>query len=188
MNTAVKSLVALVLVSLLMPSLTLAQEKAAGAQAAPAGGQYKIAVVNRKQIFDNYDRQKKEWANLEAEKKSLQTQIDALSDSITADKKKLEEGTGISDEQKTALRDKIESDYRKYQAEFKRLQGEIDSKSRKFFGTMMEDIDKAINDIGVAENYHLIFEADPKSPTSVLFYSTQIDITSKVTAKLNGAK
>ncbi|MCC6486771.1 MAG: OmpH family outer membrane protein [Candidatus Hydrogenedentes bacterium] len=170
-----------------MPSATLAQEKAAAAQAAPAG-QFKIAVVNRKQVFDNYDRQKKEWAALEAEKKSLQTQIDALSDSMTADKKKLEEGTGMSDDQKTTLRDKIESDYRKYQAEFKRLQGEIYSKSRKFFGTMMEDIDKAINEIGVAENYHLIFEADPKSPTSVLFYSTQIDITSKVTAKLNGAK
>ncbi|MCC6697467.1 MAG: OmpH family outer membrane protein [Candidatus Hydrogenedentes bacterium] len=188
MNTAVKSLVALVLVSLLMPSLSLAQEKAAAAQAAPAGGQYKIAVVNRKQVFDNYDRQKREWDALEAEKKQLQTKIDALSDSITADKKKLEEGTGMTDEQKTTLRDKIESDYRMYQAEFKRLQGEIDSKSRKFFGTMMEDIDKAINAIGVAENYHLIFEADPKSPTSVLYFSTTIDITTKVTDKLNGKK
>ena len=185
---AVKYLVALILVSILAPSLALAQEKAAAAQAAPAGGQYKIAVVDRKQVFDNYERQKKEWGALEAEKKQLQDQIDALSNSITADKEKLEKGTGLTDEQKTELRDKIESDYRKYQAEFKRLQGEIDSKSRKFFATMMVDIDKAINEIGAAENYHLIFEADPKSPTTVLYYSTTIDITTKVTARLNGTK
>jgi Skp family chaperone for outer membrane proteins len=91
----------------------------------------------------------------------------------------------LSDQQKQDLRDKIESDFRKYQTEFKRLQGEIDSKSRKFFARMMEDIDAAVKEIGVSENYHLIFEADPKSPTTVLYYSTTIDITSEVITRLN---
>ena len=185
---AVKSLMGLILASLLVPSAGLAQQNAAPAAPQPsAGSEYKIRVVNRKDVFDQYNKQKEEWKNLEAEKKSLQGEIDKLSDGITADKKKLDEDKSLTDEQKTQLRDKVESDYRTYQTEFKRLQGEIDSKSRKFFARMMEDIDKAIAEIGEAENYHLILEADPKSPTSVLYFSSTIDITSKVVAKLNGA-
>ncbi len=182
---AVKSIMGLILASFLVPVVAAAQQSGDSANAS-AAVPYKIAVVNRKEVFDNYDKQKREWQDLEAEKKKLQDQIDALSDTITAEKKRLEdEGDSMSEEDKTNLRDKIESDYRKYQTEFKRLQGEIDSKSRKFFGRMMEDIDAAVVEIGNAENYHLIFEADPKSPTSVLYYSSTIDITSKVIERLN---
>jgi len=183
-NMAVKSLMVLVLASCIAPQLAAAQESSGTATAAT--GQYKIAVVDRKEVFDNYDKQKREWADLEAEKKNLQDQIDQLSDTITADKKRLEDqGKSMSEEQQQQLRDKIESDYRKYQTEFKRLQGEIDSKSRKFFARMMEDIDAAVKAIGANEDYHLIFEADPKSPTTVLYYSETIDITSRVIARLN---
>lgn len=179
---AVKSLKVMLLLSFVVPVWAVAQQSESGASAV----QYKIAVVDRKEVFDNYDKQKKEWADLEAEKKKLQDQIDTLSNTITADKERLESQTSsMSEEQQQQLRDKIESDYRKYQTEFKRLQGEIDSKSRKFFARMMEDIDAAITAIGTAENYHLIFEADSKSPTSVLYYSETIDITSRVIARLN---
>ena len=181
---AVKSLMVLILASFLMPVLALAQDNSDGAKANV--GQYKIAVVNRKEVFDNYDKQKREWGDLEAEKKKLQDQIDQLSNTISADKKKLEDSAStMSEEQQQQLRDKIESDYRRYQTEFKRLQGEIDSKSRKFFGRMMEDIDAAVKEIGVSENYHLIFEADSKSPTTVLYYSATIDITPEVITRLN---
>lgn len=179
---AVKSLMICVLVSFLAPVLASAQESGAAASA----GQFKIAVVDRKEVFDNYDKQKREWGALEAEKKQLQEQIDTLSETITKDKERLEsQGSTMSEEQRQELRDKIETDYRKYQTEFKRLQGEIDSKSRKFFARMMEDIDAAVVAIGTSENYHLIFEADSKSPTSVLYYSETIDITSRVVARLN---
>ncbi|GMV94513.1 MAG: hypothetical protein AMXMBFR82_42910 [Candidatus Hydrogenedentota bacterium] len=183
MNMAVKSLKMMLLLSLIVPVWAVAQESGSGASTT----QYKIAVVDRKEVFDNYEKQKREWAELESEKKQLQDQIDSLSNTITADKDRLEsQASSMSEEQQQQLRDKIESDYRKYQTEFKRLQGEIDSKSRKFFARMMEDIDAAVNQIGANENYHLIFEADSKSPTSVLYYSETIDITSRVIARLNG--
>jgi len=179
---AVKSLMICVLVSFLAPVLASAQESGTAA----GTGQFKIAVVDRKEVFDNYEKQKQEWGALEAEKKQLQDQIDTLSETITKDKERLEsQGATMSEEQQQELRDKIETDYRKYQTEFKRLQGEIDSKSRKFFARMMEDIDAAVVAIGTSENYHLIFEADSKSPTSVLYYSETIDITSRVVARLN---
>ncbi len=186
MNTVVKSLLSFVLASLVVPVAGLAQPQEKATSVQSANSQYKIGVVDRKQVFDDYNKQKEEWKALEAEKKDLQAEIDKLSDSITADKKRLEEGTGMTEEQKTELRDKIESDFRMYQTEFKRLQGEIDSKSRKFFLRMMEDIDAAIKEIGANENYHLILEGDPKVPNpSVLYYSSTIDITSKVVERLN---
>jgi Skp family chaperone for outer membrane proteins len=183
-NTAVKTLMVLILATFFASALANAQESSGAAKA--SAGQFKIAVVDRKVVFDSYDKQKREWEALELEKKTLQDQIDKLSNTITADKEKLENASSnLSDQQKQDLRDKIESDFRKYQTEFKRLQGEIDSKSRKFFARMMEDIDAAVKEIGVSENYHQIFEADPKSPTTVLYYSTTIDITSEVITRLN---
>lgn len=153
-----------------------------------SAGQYRIAVVNRKEVFDNYDKQKEEWKTLEAEKAKLQVDIDKLSDSIAADKKKYDDDKSLSEEQRQALEDKIESDYRRYRTEFEQAQREMDSKTRRFFNRMMEEIDRGVQEVGSNENYHLIMEADPKSNTSVLYYSNTINITSKVIAHLNGAK
>ena len=47
-----------------------------------AGGGYKIGVVDRKQAFDSYEKQQREFAALETELQSAQSQIDALSERI----------------------------------------------------------------------------------------------------------
>jgi Skp family chaperone for outer membrane proteins len=160
-------------------------QQPAGAGAASAQAPYKIAVVNRKEAFDAYERQKTEWQRLEDEKNKRQADIDALSKKIEEDKKRYEAGTGMTQEQKDQLKEQIEADFRKYQNQFRDAQSEIDSKSRKFFAQMMEEIDQAIQEIGAQENYHLIMECDRKAATSVIYFSTTIDITPKVIAHLN---
>ncbi|MBX7259189.1 MAG: OmpH family outer membrane protein [Candidatus Hydrogenedentes bacterium] len=165
------------------------QPKPAQAQAAPAkaDGQFKIGVVNRKMVFDSYKKREQGLADLEAQKNKLQVEIDALSKSIEAKKKKYEdEKDKMTDDERTKLKDEITREFGEYQAQFKLKQDDIDRQSQRFLSGIMQDIDNAVNQIGSQQNYHLILEADPKSPTSVIYFSTTLDITSQVIALLNG--
>ncbi len=163
-------------------------QKPAAAPAAPkADGQYKIGVVNRKQVFDEYNKQKEGLAALEAQKEALQKDIDALSTSIEGKKKKYEDGKDkMSEEERVKLKDDITREFGEYQAQFKLKQQDIDRQSQRFVRDIMIDIDNAVTKIGNEKNYHLILEADPNSASSVIFFSTTLDITSEVSNLLNG--
>jgi Skp family chaperone for outer membrane proteins len=155
-----------------------------GIQNPPA---YRIGVVDRKKVFDAYNRTKTDLAALQAEVESLQQNIDDLSDDITEKKAAYEAGENtMLEEQREELKEDIESLYRRYKTEFKRMQAEIDSKHAKLIKKIRDEIDEAIGQIGVEEDYHLIFEGDPKSGTGVLYFSTAIELTGKVIARLNG--
>jgi len=164
-------------------------QKPAAAPAAPAksDGQYKIGVVNRKELFDKYKKQIDGLAALEAQKTTLQKDIDALSESITKKKEKYEkEKDKMTPEEATKLKDDITREFGEYQAQFKLKQQDIDRQSQRFVRDIMKDIDDAVTAIGNQENYHLILEADPNSTTAVIYYSTTLDITGQVLIKLNG--
>ncbi len=159
----------------------------ASAQNEQANTQYKIAVVDLKAVFEAYERQKVEYVKLEAEKKSRQVEIDALSTKIENAKKQYEAKKGkMTDEELEDLEEDIQSDYGKYQAEFNRQQGEIDRREKKLLDDLFADIRTAVTEVGTQGNYHLILEGGTGGPTSVLYSSTTLNITSRVIEHLNG--
>ena len=156
---------------------------AAAPAAAPKG---KIAVINKKTVFDNYNNRKTEWDKLEAEKATLQKEIDALRDQVNESRKKLREAAEtLSEEQKRELVDKAAADERAYEDKFRRSQGDIDDKSEKFFSVILDQISAGVRDVGNAENYRIILDCDPKAGTPVLYFDPSLDITNKVTDHLN---
>ena len=158
-------------------------EKPAAAPAAPKG---KIAVVNKKTVFDNYNTRKAEWDKLEAEKATLQKELDTLREQVNAGRKKLrEELATMNDEQKQALLEKVSADERAYEDKFRRSQGDIDDKSEKFFSVILDQIGAGVREVGNAENYRIILDCDLKSGTPIIYFDPSLDITKKVTDHLN---
>ncbi|MBI4557592.1 MAG: OmpH family outer membrane protein [Candidatus Hydrogenedentes bacterium] len=158
------------------------------AKNAPSG-QYKIGVVDRKKVFDEYNRQKEEMKKLQDQVEAEQKEVDNLVTPIEADKKRYEDNKDkMSDQEREALKDKIEQAARKYQTIYKEKQADIDSRTAKLLRSLKDEINQAISEVGARDNYHLIFEADPKSGTSVLYYSSTLDMTPKVIEYLNSKK
>lgn len=149
-------------------------------------GAYKIGVVDIKAVFDAYEKQKDEYAALEEERASRQAEIDKLSDKITKAKEQYDKRKdSMSDAEREALEEQIESDYAKYQADFQRLQGEIDRKEKKLLEDLFEDIRAAVQEVGAQGNYHLILEGGESGRTNVLYSSTTLNITGRVIEHVN---
>lgn len=154
---------------------------AAAGQATAQQAPMKLAVVDRKKVYDAYNRQKSDMAALEKKKDALQAEINNLADQIKANKDKFD---ATPEGQREELGRQIEASLADLRAEVQKKQSEIDNETSKFLRTIMEDIEKAIAAIGTQDNYHIIFEADPKV-ASVIYFSPTVDITSQVIARLN---
>ncbi len=154
--------------------------------ATSAAPKSKIAVINKKTVFDNYNKRKAEWDKLEAEKATLQKEIDALRDQVNESRTKLRDACDtLNAEQKQALDDKATADERAYEDKYRRSQGDIDQKSEKFFSVILDQIGTGVREVGTAENYKVILDCDPKAGTPVLYFDPSLDITKKVTDHLN---
>lgn len=157
------------------PNQALAQDNA-----------YKIGVVNVKEVFDNYERQKHEYELLQNEKDKKQAEIDILSKRITKQKDRYDnEKITLSDEEREDLEEQIESDYSLYKSEFKRLQEDIDRREKKLLEAVFEDIHTALQEVGLRDDYHLILEGGKSGRAAVLYYSTTMNMTQKVIDHLN---
>ncbi len=86
-----------------------------------------------------------------------------------------------------AQREEIKSELRNLNADFQRMQGELNDKRTKLQFQTRQEVIKAIQQIGSDENYHLILEGDEGGRSTVIFFATSINITPKVIEKLNGA-
>lgn len=159
-----------------------------GAQEAarPTTDQYKIGVVNVKDVFDQYDRQKKEYAALRAERDAKQKNIDTLADTIEAKKKTArEKGDSMTEEQRRAAAAEIDGLVRQFEADFRKLQGDIDSLEKLLLERVFKDIHKAIAEVAAKENYHLVLESGEGTRSGVVFSSPTLDITQKVVDHLH---
>lgn len=194
-STRILSVLAILAVTLTGLSWNLKSASAgtgkAGANAAPIRPEsYRIAVVNRKQAFDEYNKQKTSWAKLQKEREAKQAVVDKQSDAIIAAQKRLAEDKKMSQAEKETLAIKIQEDTLDYQNAFQKLQNEINLEADKFFASIMTEVDAAVQAVGSAGNYHLVFEADPnpRSGGAVLYFSATIDITPQVIQQLNGGR
>jgi len=176
------SAVAVLVAGMIIPM----RESAAQNGNVPAGGQYRIGVVNIQNVFEAYDRQKAEYESLETERDSRQKEIDKLSEKITKAKERYDnEKDTMSAEQREALEDAIQKDYDLYQAEFTRLQKEIDRREKKILEDLFDDIRQAVREVGHQNNYHLILEGGETGASGVLYFSTTLNMTQKVIDYLN---
>lgn len=177
----------LLLAGLLCAGLLAATTVQRAAAQNDASGQTpgRIGVVNRKMVFDAYDARKAEWDALEKEKNAQQAEIDKLREAVNAGKQKLRDDKTLTQEQSQQLAEKVDADERAYEDRWRRAQGEIDSKSDKFFSKILGSIDTGVREVGGAENYKIILEADPKAGSPVLYFDPSIDMTTKVTTHLN---
>ena len=151
-----------------------------------ANTQFKIGVVNIRDVFDNYAKQKKLFEELEAERNELQKPIDALSVTIEADKKRYDsESKTMEESARIALKEKVETDYSEYQIKVKQSQEKIDRHKKSIITEIIGDIQRSVEEVGAQENYHLIFDGTKNTTNSLLYFSTTLNMTQKVIDHLN---
>lgn len=166
---------------------TLLSPVAATAQDTASGG-YKIAVVDLQQVVAEYNKRELRYKELESQVKARQAPIDQLSETIEAKKKQYEDGrTTMSEDDRRDLKFEIEQKFVEYKAMLEKQQNEIDSMEATVLEEVFADIEKTLNKIATRDNYHLILNARGGPRGTVLYHSTQIDITSQVLADLNGS-
>jgi Skp family chaperone for outer membrane proteins len=148
-------------------------------------GQHKIGIVNRKVVYDSYNKQLDERTKLEKELEKEKSDLVAREETLKKQREDYEsKKDSMSDEQKQQEQEQLQAAYNKLVADGKTAQDKLDSRSRQLVRDLREEIDAAVKDIGAKENFHIILEGDPIA-SSVLYFSTTMDLTSKVTQVLN---
>lgn len=153
----------------------------------------KIGVVDTKEVFDNYDKQKVEYEALHKKRDEAQKPIDELSEQITKDRERYAaEADKMDDDVRRALEEKIQAAETRYKAEYDRAQEDINRQENKLLRGVLEDIHLAIQEVGAKYNYHLIFESAPDNASSLarrtgglLYSSTTVNMTQRVIDHLN---
>jgi Skp family chaperone for outer membrane proteins len=148
---------------------------------------YKIGVVNRKVIFDEYGKTKKEYEQLQAEVEKRQVTVTELSNKIDAQKTEYDKKKdSMSAAEREEFEAQVESDYRHYKNEMDRLQREVDGEELRVVKKLFGEIDRAIAEVGQAGNYHLVVDGTPKdTPGSIIYSSPTLDMTQKVVEYIN---
>ncbi len=157
-----------------------------------AAGGFRIGVVNVKDVFDNYQKQKDLYEQLRVTRDKMQEPITKLSDEIKKDQERYTaEKDSMSEADRKALEEKIESAVTKYRAEFDRAQQDINRQEKKLNEDVFQEIYVAIQEVGAQGNYHLVFESGefgvpiPARSGGLLYHSTTLNMTQKVIEHLN---
>ena len=167
------------------PALVSAQETAVR----PTTSQYKIGVVDMKGAFDQYERQKQEYDRLRSERDAKQQNIDSLAQRLESRRSTfMERRDRMTTEEREAAETEINSLVREYEAEFRKLQGDIDSMEQRIVERIFRDIHAAISEVALRDDYHMVLEATEGSRTGVLFSSPTLDITQKIVEHLNATR
>ena len=174
------------LVTAMLSGMAVAAYGQNGVEAPESPGGFRIGVVDLKLVFDSYQKQKDQYAQLERERDERQKVIDQLSDRITKAKERYEANKEkMSKEELRALETAIETDYAEYQGKFKQLQQEIDLREKNILESIFEDIREAVRTVGAQQNYHLILEGGESGRSGVLYSSTTLNMTQRVVEFLN---
>jgi Skp family chaperone for outer membrane proteins len=159
---------------------TSAHAQAQAAQPGASSGGYKIAVVDRKKVFDEYGKNKPEWDSLTAKKTNIEKTLNAKIDALKAEREAYAKTRpNLSDEERVnqdnAMNKKMLDLRNEAQLEQQRLDQEGDSIIKK----LRQEIDTAVRSLAQTGNYHLVLEADT-AISSVIYYSDTLDITTQV--------
>lgn len=158
----------------------------AQAQAPAAGsGNYKIGVVDRKQVFDEYGKKKTQWDTLSSEKTKIEAELNASFETLKKEKDDFDtKKAGLSDEQRSAQETALSKKLADLRFSAQARQKELDEKGEKIIKELRQEIDAAVKAIGAAGNYHLILEADTAF-SSVIYFEESMNITPEVIRYVN---
>lgn len=145
---------------------------------------YKIGVVDVEEVLGQYGKLKSEAEALKTERDRLQKEVDTKSDALTKEMEALKNAPQAERETKG---EEIQKKIRDFRADFQRMDGELEDKRIKLFARTRQDVVKTIQQIGSDEKFHLILQGDPDGRSTVIYFATPINITSRVIEKLNGA-
>lgn len=179
-NSLFRTVLGVAIALLLMAGTAQAQDAAA------ATSQTKVGVVDMSLLLKEYKKRIAKYDELQAKVDQLQKDITAMSDNIEGLKKKYEDDRAkMSEDERVALKNQIESEYDKYQAEMKSRQRIVDNQEESVLTEVIGDVEKAIAQVAEQKNYHLILNCTKGPRGAVLYYATGINITSAVLEVLN---
>lgn len=175
-----------VVASMFALSLCALPAQAAEGTAVPTASStdYKIGVVDVEDVLNQYGKLKAEAETLKNERDRLQKEVDTKSDALTKEMEALKTAPEAERETKG---EEIQRKIRDFRADFQRMDGELEDKRIKLFARTRQDVIKTIQQIGNDEKFHLILQGDPNGRSTVIYFATPINITSRVIEKLNGA-
>ncbi len=152
--------------------------------ASGSGVQYRIGVVNRKQVLDKYNKVKDEYKKLQAKVDGEQGDIDKLSKKIEGMKTDYDAQKGtMTPEQRATKEADVQKEYGEYKSLLDKKQREIDADEQLLMRTVLSEIDQVVSKIATDQGFHLVLEGSGRS--GVIFYSPTIDITQRVVDALN---
>lgn len=177
-SAAVKTVLGIGLCVVLMAGTALAQDSA------PV--QCKVGVVNMGKVLKDYKKREAKYKELQAEVDRLQTDIDTMSKNIESMKEQYKNnGNAMSDDERKALKDKIEGAYDKYQSELKTRQRKVDGLEEAVLTEVVEDIKAAIERVATQKNYHIVLNSTEGPRGAVLYNVGNLDLTGAVLEALN---
>ncbi|MCC6797995.1 MAG: OmpH family outer membrane protein [Candidatus Hydrogenedentes bacterium] len=143
---------------------------------------YKIGVVDVEEVLAKYEKLTAEVKTLEAEKDKYQKDIDAKSDAL---EKEFDAVKNLPESERAVKGEEIQKKIRDFRADFTKMDGELQDKRVKLLARTRQDVIKTIQQVGSAENFHLILQGDSNGRSTVIYFATPIDITARVIEKLN---
>lgn len=149
-------------------------------------GVYRVGIVDLQEVMDNYSKRQDEVSKLEEQVNARKAEITQMQESF---EKKLEDykaqRDGLTELQQETRESELDREALQLESEIRKTQTELERKQRRLKDELIQDIVDAVDEIGHAEDYHLILEADPEVRTGVLYYTKSIEITGKVIERLN---
>lgn len=170
--------------------LALALTLAAPAIAENGASGYKIGVVDRKRVFEEYEKQKELLGGLEAEAQRLEEELNKEIEAFEQEFERIqqrEESGILSEDELLDLQQQFRERENTLKSKKQEWQRNLDIKTERVLSEIRRDIYEAVQVVGNQNDYHLILEADqdPRARTSVLYYVSAIDVTQKVIDHLN---
>lgn len=141
----------------------------------------KIGVLNAIQALFNSDAAGVIQAELEQEFSTDQERANELTEQLTALRDEFQQNEAVMSEDEVRRMNADAQDLNvQLQLIGERIQQAIQQKNQEFVQSMQPELAKAVTDVVAEGGYDLILNAD-----SAPFFSPVLDITARVTAKLN---
>lgn len=155
-----------------------------GCAAAAQAAELKIAVIDPMKAISDSEQYKKEVAELEKDTSVDKTRFNKLTSELNVCKQKLgNDAATMSATEQARLRTDCDTKYRDYQTIGQNLQKVVSEREQAILKDFAPKIQKAIDAISKEGGYDMLVQKE-----AFLFVKPELDVSAKVTAKLNAMK
>ncbi len=155
------------------------------AQDSTPDGQYRIAVVDRKAVYDAYEKQQDQMQQLDQLVRQREQEIDQMLSEVQQKQESFEQRrANLSETEALAERDDIERELRRIQRQHEEWDSEINRQANRLISQLQGEINEVVEQVGIEQNYHLILDGDPNIG-GVLYHSSPLNMTSRIIERIN---